>query len=226
MVEQPVFFLKLNYWEDRYSRGGTSGEGSISREREWKWKIIGRYLPIVESVVDVGCGDLSFWAGHDCKDYVGIDLSETVIKRNKSLRPKWRFIISSSDKFITGLKKECVFCFDLLFHIMNEDSFVKTLNNLCNYSQKYVFIHTWKHNPFSRQNALRRFLRKAAITDLKYLILPSKTDKTYQYYRLLENYYNIFERNNFALLNEHENPNGIGCMYVFRKIKKYYDLNT
>lgn len=211
--------LQLNYWEDRYRQGGASGEGSVGEVRAWKWKIIDSYVPNLESVVDVGCGDLRFWLGRKCKDYVGIDVSNTILERNKSLHPDWRFILASSDKFIKSLKKECVFCFDLLFHIMNEDSFVKTLHNICRYSSRYVLIHTWKHNPFSRPHAFRRFLRNPSFLTLKYVVFPSNTDMKYQYFRLLTDYDEIFQKYNFQLLGEHENSNKEGCMYVFEKKK-------
>jgi 2-polyprenyl-3-methyl-5-hydroxy-6-metoxy-1,4-benzoquinol methylase len=142
MVKQLVSILQLNYWEDRYQQGGVSGEGSVGKERDWKWNVIDKYIPNVESVVDVGCGDLSFWLGRKCKDYIGIDVSETILEKNKSSHPEWRFRLASSDKFIEGIQKECVFCFDVLFHIMTEDSFVKTLHNICRYSSKYILIHT------------------------------------------------------------------------------------
>jgi len=209
--------FQLSYWENRYRQGGVSGEGSVGEERAWKWKIIDSYIPNLEGVIDVGCGDLNFWLGRKCKDYVGIDISETILKKNKSSHPEWRFILASSDKFIKGLKRKCVFCFDLLFHVMNEDSFVKTLHNICRYSSRYIFVYTWKNNPFSRLYALRRFLTKLELLSLKYVIFPSKTDMKYQYFRSLVEYYDIFQKYSFQLLSEHENPNKLGCMCVFKK---------
>jgi ubiquinone/menaquinone biosynthesis C-methylase UbiE len=217
MEELFVSIFQLNYWENRYQKGGTSGEGSVEEGREWKWRIIDSYVSNLQSVVDVGCGDLRFWLGRKCRDYDGIDISNSVLERNKSSHPEWRFIHASSDKFIKGLKKKHAFCIDLLFHIMDEDSFVKTLHNVCRYSSKYVFIHTWKCNPFSRRHAFKRFLKNPSYPTLKYVIFPSNTDMKYQYFRLLTDYNDIFQKYGFQLLGEHENPNKEGCMYVFEK---------
>jgi len=208
--------FQSDYWENRYRTGGTSGEGSIGRGREWKWKIIDNYVPNIQSVIDVGCGDLSFWSGRECVDYTGIDISETILKRNKSLHPEWNFIHSSSDEFIENLRKENVFCFDILFHIINEKIFLKTLTNLCQYSSKYIFIHTWKNNPFSRLGALRRILKKPDYKTTKYIFFPAKTDMNYQHFRLLTDYLNIFKKHGFELLAEHDNPNHEGCMYILK----------
>lgn len=206
-----------NYWESRYQSGGTSGIGSIGKGKAWKWGIIDHYAPNIQSVVDVGCGDLSFWSGRKCEDYTGIDVSSTILERNKSSHPEWRFILSSSDKFLNGLKRECVFCFDLLFHIIDEDVFVNTLHNICRYSSHYIFVSTWKRNPFSRVGSVRRFLRTGDTNILRYLIFPAKTDMKYQYFRLLNDYSGIFREHGFCLLGEHESSNAEDCMYVFEK---------
>jgi 2-polyprenyl-3-methyl-5-hydroxy-6-metoxy-1,4-benzoquinol methylase len=212
-----MLIFQSNYWENRYQRGGTSGEGSIGQGRAWKWKIIESYVPDLQCVIDVGCGDLSFWSGRKCEDYTGIDISETILEKNKSSRPDWTFIRSSSDKLVEDLKRENVFCFDILFHIMDENVFQNTLHNLCQYSSKYLFIHTWKNNPLSRTGALRRVLKAPDLNTLKYIFLPAQTDTNYQYFRLLTNYLNIFQQHGFELLGEHENPNHEGCMYIFKK---------
>ena len=74
----------MEYWEQRYSKGDTSGPGSIGKAREWKWSIIDEEIPLIDSVIDLGCGNLAFWEGR-CppKDYVGIDISPTIIRKNR-----------------------------------------------------------------------------------------------------------------------------------------------
>ena len=61
-VEEFLGSKEAAYWEIHYHLGGTSGAGSVDKYRAWKWEAITTYLPKVEHVVDVGCGDLSFWA--------------------------------------------------------------------------------------------------------------------------------------------------------------------
>jgi len=72
--------VHLNYWDNWYTRGGNSGEGSRGYYRIWKWHCIKKYVDIRNcSVIDVGCGDLDFWKEWDCKHYIGIDVSPTRI---------------------------------------------------------------------------------------------------------------------------------------------------
>ena len=145
------------YWEERYASGSASGCGSIGPSRTWKWDIINCYLPKIDRIIDVGCGDLSFWEGRSYKDYTGIDISKTIIERNREKRPKWNFIVSPAETYINGVTGECVFCLDTLFHIMDDGTFISILENLCYYSTKYIFIHTWFRNPLTIRKRVKKF---------------------------------------------------------------------
>lgn len=50
-----------DFWNLRYLDGGNSGKGSIGLNKMWKWSKIRKTLS--DSVLDYGCGDLSFWKG-------------------------------------------------------------------------------------------------------------------------------------------------------------------
>lgn len=200
------------YWDFRYKQGGTSGEGSIGIGRAWKWGIIGEairrhspallkldstLMPILSKVIDVGCGDLSFWNVETklaifVEDYIGIDISDTIITKNQEQRINGRkFIVSSSHILNQELKAPVVFCMDLLFHIMDDMAFIKTLKNLCHYSEDLIFIHSWKYN--------------------------SVSDGVYMKYRPLEAYFGIFMERGFTLVEEKLNPNKIGTLYIFKR---------
>jgi hypothetical protein len=218
--------LEKKYWEKRYASGGTSGPGSIGADREWKWRVITEFLTVVNHVIDIGCGDLTFWEGRDCRDYTGLDASETIIDKNRLRRPGWSFINALAEKRIAGLNKECVFCFDLLFHIMDVEAFITILENLCLYSTKHIFIHTWMYNPFSRRRQIKLFLinmvkghMRRSLYSLKTALFTPYTDGNYQYFRQLEKYFYLFEKNGFELLEKRRSPNNFGGMYVFIKGK-------
>lgn len=75
--------IRSRVWDVRYRLGGSSGWGSVGASKYWKWSVIDRYINPIDDVVDVGCGDLTFWDGRDCQRYVGIDPSSYVIKKNR-----------------------------------------------------------------------------------------------------------------------------------------------
>lgn len=192
------------YWESRYQSGGNSGPGSRGLLRFWKWYKIINYInvkwrgKVQASVIDVGCGDLAFWKDFTCEEYTGIDFSETRCKENSVERPNWQFICSGAEVTQPVKKAEAVFCFDLLFHIVNETSYLMTLKNLTEYSSKYIFVYTWFKNPIG---------------------FPQENSETYQKFRDFSEYQFMFTRKGFELIGLHRCPiiDEYGAMWVFRK---------
>jgi len=190
------------YWEKRYSLGGDSGEGSAGKGRDWKWKMINEFAPNITSVIDVACGDLRFWNGRPDKyvdDYIGIDISKTIIERNRKIQQSnIKFICAPAEKRI-GLKAPFVFCMDLLFHIMDDDTYEAILENLCYYSSRFIFVHTWINNCFGDR------------------IRGPFTDGNYMTFRRFEDYFPIFNREGFSNPQVRRNPNRVGALYIFRR---------
>ena len=212
-------------WDQRYIDNGTSGAGSIGDYRDFKWSIIYKHVPFLRSVVDVGCGDISFWEGKDCENYTGIDISKTIIERNRILRLDWEFIWSNAETRIEGLSKDTVFCFDMLFHIMNKETYIKILENLIYYSRNYIFIYTWINNPLRKTRRMKRLFTAVtnfklfwAIELVKKILSKNKnTDGKYQYFRPLERDIWLFEEKGFKLDEVVRHHDNIGAMYVFKK---------
>ena len=186
-----------------------------------------QYAPFLQSVVDVGCGDLSFWEGRECENYTGIDFSNPIIKKNMIHRPNWKFICANAEIEIKDLHKEAVFCMGVLFHIMDLKTYIQILNNLCTYSDNYIFIYTWINNPFRYEAKIARFiyalsklkiiwalklLRKAFSSDMF-------SDGHYQFYRPIEKQFGLFIRRGFTLVGLERHPNNVGAVYVFKKTK-------
>lgn len=205
------------YWEGWYRQGGASGPGSVGALRGWKWSILEKYSRM-NDVVDVGCGDLSFWGTKECKRYIGIDISPSIIEQNRIKCPQWTFICSPAGAR-QDVSAETVICLDMLFHIMDDKEYIKILQNLTYYSQKFIFIYTWHKNPLatSRNHRLYRalLLLKSGRPDF-YKAFSTTTDGVYQKYRDFSLYTDLIEENGFRLLNI-ESPVGIdtaGAMYV------------
>lgn len=217
--------VEEQYWDQRYINDGTSGAGSIGDYRDFKWSIIDKHVPFLQSVVDVGCGDISFWERRECKNYTGIDISRAIIERNRILRPDWEFIWSNAETRIEELSKDTVFCFDVLFHIMNDKTYLKILENLTYYSRNHIFIYTWISSPFRKTRLMKRLytavtklkLFKAVELVKKILSKNLNTDGKYQYFRPLERDLWLFEEKGFKLVEIVRHLNNIGAMYVFAR---------
>jgi hypothetical protein len=191
----------MNYWDKRYANGGNSGCGSTGYLREWKWQTIELFVnPIIE-VIDVGCGDLSFWDLTTLpKGYVGIDASEVIIQKNRINNPTLTFYHAESSTPL-GIVAPVVFCFDMLFHIMDDDVYKRTIENLCRMSSEYIFIYTWVNNP------LRKFW-----------FIESDRDE-YERFRDLEQINTITSDYGFKGISviRNETLDRFGAMLVFRR---------
>ena len=191
-----------DYWETLYRNGGVSGSGSVGLSRLFKWRTVNKHVNVKKSsVIDVGCGDLTFWKRKTCADYTGIEMSTTRYNLNKELRPDFKFINSNAAKYQNIKKADVVFCFDMLFHIMDDEDYKTILENLTKYSNEYIFVYTWYRNPFDGK------------TD----------DGEYQKYRNFDDYVNTFLKRGFILKGVKKAPkciNPFGAMWIFKKVQQ------
>jgi len=218
------------YWEARYKKGRSSGLGSIGDERTFKWNVINKYIDNIKEVIDVGCGDLSFWEDRDCQDYIGFDISKTIIEINKRKRPNWVFYTVDVETLLP-IKKSVVFCFDVLYHILEYKKFKNILFNLFDMSNNFVFIYTFNKDPFKMSYFLKDIynLFKTPITTLKktinnrdavlnYLyitILKRKKGRYITYHKIEPLIKYIKETKKYQLVSKHNFKNK--AMYIFKK---------
>ena len=139
-------------WNHHYEAGGKSAEDDNYREpTRWKHDILNRfYTPGKDTIIDVGCGDLQFWKDDltPGDKYTGIDISETIAAKNHEKYPNQTFIAASSDH-TQNIKADVVICIDMLYHIMDDEVYLKTLGNLKKYAGSTILIYTWRKPPWS-----------------------------------------------------------------------------
>jgi hypothetical protein len=195
------------FWNNKYRQGGISGRGSIGFYRNWKWNQIAFICGTnFRSVVDVGCGDLSFWKhpiankilrGQGFK-YIGIDISDFIIEQNRKTFPEGKFIVAPAHFKQPGIYGSLVLCMDVLFHMMDDGEYEMALQTLCNYTNQYLAIYTWQKNPFEGLNTV--------------------TDGISQYFRKLGDSRATFTRNNLNLVHAVRSPyDPFGKLYFFRR---------
>jgi hypothetical protein len=236
LVSIPSLDSMDEYWERRYSQGGTSGL-FLEKSREWKWKHILAHAGVMDTVIDVGCGDLRFWEDRNCEDYIGIDISQTIIEKDMRERPRWKFILQEAQTPIRGIGARVVLCLDVLFHILDESAYVRILENLCMYSKEWVFIFTWAKNPLDLIWRSKTLLFDVGAATLKkhpsrfsgfrdmirFLSSQPDSDGVYQKYRDFTKYIWVLRSKGFALEASHAMPTRLdyyhisNALYVFRK---------
>lgn len=115
-------FDNRSFWEKRYRNESVlgSGIGSRGRLRQKKESFIRTSIRdySVQSVLDIGCGDIETMAGINVDRYLGIDLSAQVIDRNSRRRPEWNFAVGDAlgISATRNLRADLVVCLDLLIH--------------------------------------------------------------------------------------------------------------
>lgn len=201
-----------DYWERRYLSGGSSGKGSVGKSRAFKWYVIELYTgPIAKyqgNILDVGCGDLSFWEGRTHPRYLGLDISPTVLLQDRERRPEWAF--HCVDCCIPSLeyRADVVLCMDLLFHIMDDAAYVALVRNLGRWTGRWLFVHTWETNPLVRVGLFRRDGSRT-------------TDHDHQSYRPPEGMIELLRAQGLVLASAYANPNNKWSkVYVFKKVKE------
>lgn len=141
-------FSSKKYWEDRYRNNGNSGLGSYGHEANFKAEYINDLIlkREIKTIGDIGCGDgnqISLLFGFD--QYTGYDFSETVIDKCEKKyegNNKIRFVYSLSEMD----NVELIMSLDVTYHIIEDDLFIKYLNDLFSLSNKYVLIYSVNSN--------------------------------------------------------------------------------
>lgn len=133
-----------SYWDSRYERGYDSGYGSYGEQLEKKlnW-ICGLEF---DSITEIGCGDFNFGKNillrHPAK-YTGVDISETVINKNKLFFPEHTFMVAGDG---VPPKADLVLCVDVLFHVLDDEEVVSLLDELEGLWTKYLVVTAYERD--------------------------------------------------------------------------------
>jgi len=136
------------YWEERYKRGGNSGDGSYNEKAEFKASVLNHFISEhnINSVIEFGCGDGNQLEYSNFQKYIGLDVSTTAI----SICIK-KFINDTSKSFYLydqfafkdnhGIfKSELALSLDVIYHLIEDDVFNNYMTHLFESATKYVII--------------------------------------------------------------------------------------
>ena len=133
-----------DYWEGRYAKGGTSGAGSYGELAEFKAEIINKFLRSnhVNSAIEFGCGDGNQISLIDFPNYIGVDVSQTVLnlcRARFSEDPTKTFLLSND---YGGQTVECALSLDVLYHLVEDGIFAEYMRTLFSSASRYVILYT------------------------------------------------------------------------------------
>ncbi|ADE72418.1 MULTISPECIES: class I SAM-dependent methyltransferase [Priestia] len=142
-------FSYVDYWEENYSNGGTSGKGSYGVLAQFKGDVINQFIKgkRIHKVIEFGCGDGNQLKYMNYPSYLGMDISPTSIDICSKMFGKDKtksFLLYNPKYFINNgyFKSDLVVCLDVLYHITNEDDFWKTLDDIFSCKPFYIILYT------------------------------------------------------------------------------------
>ncbi|QNG61776.1 class I SAM-dependent methyltransferase [Bacillus sp. PAMC26568] len=141
-------FKYRDWWEHNYAYGGTSGLGSYGKLAEFKAEVINSFINKnnINSVIEYGCGDGNQLSYMNYKNYIGLDIANSALQicREKFKNDATKTFELYDTKKINSIKfqAELVVCLDVLYHIIDDYDFEKTLEDIFTCASKYVVLYT------------------------------------------------------------------------------------
>lgn len=137
------------YWHNRYLSGGNSGSGSYGVLAKFKSDVINTFIEQngISSVIDFGCGDGSQIKTIEKVKYLGIDVAPSSIDLCRGIFSGDKtksFLLYNPKYFVNNqfIKADLVMCLDVLYHIIDEADFSKTLSDIFSCSRGFVVLYT------------------------------------------------------------------------------------
>ena len=174
-------FDDRQYWRERHARQPNleaSGLKSVGlKSNKYLYKMLAdQYLELlnkldlstVKSVLDCGFGDgyfLKFYQDNFPRlEIFGVDISQDA-KSKIDFLPSNRLYTSDLVSFSPKRKFDIVHSFDVLYHILKTDDYIKALNNMASLSNRYVILHErfLKREPLISSKHVR--LRRSEFTN-------------------------------------------------------------
>jgi hypothetical protein len=144
------FKSSREFWENKYTRGGTSGDGSYGSLGQVKADIVNAFVRQrhVESIIEFGCGD-----GHQLSlgvypRYVGLDVSKAAIDicigkfAGDSTKS---FFLYDGERFVDHahlLTSDLAMSLDVVYHLIEDSVYERYMAHLFSAGQRYVIIYS------------------------------------------------------------------------------------
>ena len=137
-------FNSKKYWEERYQKGGNSGNGSYGFLANFKAKIINNFIETndIQNVIELGCGDGNQLGLLNLKNYIGLDVSKKVIEGCRKKFPKFKFDSSDTFQKEENQSFDLALSLDVIFHLVENEIYEEYMKKLINFDAKYLIIYS------------------------------------------------------------------------------------
>lgn len=132
------------YWEARYRLGGHSGEGSRGKHARHKADVVNSFIAqhAVDSVIEFGCGDGYQLGMLRCPYYIGVDVSDTILRACRELYANdGNKSFLSMDEY-SGELADLSMSLDVIFHLVEDKVYEDYLDRLFAAAGQFVVIYS------------------------------------------------------------------------------------
>lgn len=143
------------YWDERYRRNRTSGEGSEGQKAVAKAQRINDLIRVedVESIIDWGVGDGTVLSMIDSSvPYLGVDIAPITIQRlqehyRQTRYRKWPRMFKLADQaWLDADAADLAMSLDVIFHCVEHGEYQLHLLRVFTSAQRLVLIHSSDHD--------------------------------------------------------------------------------
>ena len=137
-------FDNRRFWNRRYTTDPEKGSGPGSRGENLDMKnaliksTIHNYA--MSTVLDIGCGDIAALCSLDIHNYVGVDIADVIIERNRRLKPRWQFVCADLTGPYAPPSAELVLCLDVLIHQKSRQNYLTILSKVLAATERVALI--------------------------------------------------------------------------------------
>jgi len=133
-----------DYWEKRYRFGGHSGEGSRGESARYKADVVNNFIRMhgIESLVEFGCGDGYQLGMFEVRNYLGIDISPTILAQCRSMYQQDKHKSFLLDKDYSSQTADLAMSMDVIFHLVEDAVYDAYMTRLFEAGSRYVMIYS------------------------------------------------------------------------------------
>lgn len=137
-------FNSKKYWEDRYLKGGNSGNGSYGVLAQFKADVLNKFISEnnIQNVVELGCGDGNQLSLLKVKNYLGLDVSKKIIETCTKKFPQHDFEYSETFKLGEDQKFDLALSLDVIFHLVEDKVYEEYMEKLIGLNAEYLIIYS------------------------------------------------------------------------------------
>lgn len=139
-----------DYWDRRYTEGGTSGAGSYGELGTAKAEFLNAFVHErdLHSVIEFGCGDGHQLSLANYPSYIGLDVSRTAVQMcqrqfaNDSTKSFFLYDGSCFTDHFGLFTAELALSLDVIFHLVEDQIFESYMTHLFAAARRFVVIYS------------------------------------------------------------------------------------